>query len=362
MDVLMPNLNEAILDLSQFSDEIQKIAYEEGSSNLITDLSSFSTPEKTPDELIEKVRKKLKRISLITNLQKNGITLAQAAHRSLLALSQFKPINAEDPITSDAIEADDVIYTSTGHQFSLTNLIHYHNVRDYRGAQLGEQANSKWLLNPITNDKFDLMDVAHIQAAAQQKGIEIQHLRKSSSTPAPAPAPSVVTENVQSSQWTARRSAPYSNVYMTPGNANSDLRYNNFGLLSQAELATTITAFKLSIGLLSTLQLGVFQVEIVFPIAAVLIAANRESYSSRYSFFNSRRSTPVHTNVAIYSDCSSLFNTHLAAPATLNILHSPQFVSVHTRAAISSRWFIHNSRDEIIDDVDVSWNRSMLLG
>lgn len=112
------------------------------------------------------------------------------------------PINAEDPIMSDAIDPADRVVVSTGHQFDINTLIHWHNTRGYTGGALsavtplgGETPNSKWLRNPATNSVFSEKDVAHIQAFCAQKGIAIESLKvagqqqPAQAVPVPMPLP-----------------------------------------------------------------------------------------------------------------------------------------------------------------------------
>lgn len=73
-----------------------------------------------------------------------------------------------DPATMDEIDENDRVVVSTGHQFDINNLIHFHDARDYKGTE-GETPSSKWLLNPLTGKSFSPRDVTHIRAVAKQK-------------------------------------------------------------------------------------------------------------------------------------------------------------------------------------------------
>lgn len=99
------------------------------------------------------------------------------AYEDVLFLTEFKPINEEDPILLCEIEEDHKIVLSTGHQFDIYALIQYHNSRSYQGLTLGEQHEQRWLINPLTNQKFSLRDAHRIQAMAKNKNIEIQYLK-----------------------------------------------------------------------------------------------------------------------------------------------------------------------------------------
>jgi hypothetical protein len=166
--------------ITEFYEKLVKFSDLEEVSTLINDLNELGIDN---DELIAKCRKQLQSLTSQTTIKKDESTLAEVSHMGLLALAEFKPLNDVDPFTRDTIEDEDKVFTSSGHQFSLSSLLFWHEGRDYRGSGLGEQYNSKWLLNPITNDRFDLMDVAHIQAVALQKGIEIADLRLSGPLP-----------------------------------------------------------------------------------------------------------------------------------------------------------------------------------
>ena len=262
-------INDFVEDLYKFSDELEGTDEFDGiAPDLISDLSSFTTAEGTSTALIEKTRGQLKKLLPKTDIQKEGVSLGKTAFNGLLALAEFKPNNEVDPITQDPIESDNVVYSSSGHQFSITNLIHFHNTRDYRGTQLGEQFNSKWLINPITNARFDLMDVAHIQAVAQQKGIEIKDLRTSGAIPVEPPAwvPTdsndvVVDSNSDLTDWL--NSASENGGIELWDEANIDLSTNPLSSYSSAQLAAVFAALPASVVSLdlSSNNLGSYSVQ-----------------------------------------------------------------------------------------------------
>lgn len=139
---------------------------------------------------VELLRNKLKEITETSKnmgLKINGIVLADLTYEMLIALAETYPLNDRDPITQRSLtEKDDdddaeeeivKIAISTGQIFNLNSLIQYHNVREYRGSDLGETDQSKWLLNPINNTPFNVRDLARIQAAAQINFIPIENLK-----------------------------------------------------------------------------------------------------------------------------------------------------------------------------------------
>lgn len=165
----MPTITAAIDKLAKFSDK-------ENISKIIEGLQTLKSPNDASDSVIEDLRKGLKNFLSQRNVKKDNISLADAAYDGLLALAEFKPLNKEDLITLLEIPKEDKIFVSTGHQFSLTNLIHYHHTRDYR-SNLGETYQSKWLLNPFNNLQFDSIDIAHINTIAKERGITIENLK-----------------------------------------------------------------------------------------------------------------------------------------------------------------------------------------
>lgn len=129
--------------------------------------------QKAGDDLIAKLRRKLLSLTAAENQSSSKQNLADVAYDTLLILAEFYPLNTEEPITQldmEDIKPDDRIFVSTGHQFSLTQLIQWHNQRPYR---TGEARASKSLLNPFTNSPFSARDLAHISAMANKMRIAI---------------------------------------------------------------------------------------------------------------------------------------------------------------------------------------------
>ena len=170
-------LRESITTLDAFS-ELESIR------TLIPDLESFNLkpPEMIDESLVHSVRKKLTALLCKTEIVKEGHSLAEAAFSTLLTLAILKPLNTEDPITKDDISAEDKVYISTGHCFSISTLIAFHNGRAPRN-NLNEKSDAKWLMNPFTNNKCSTLDTQHIEAIAIKKGIIIAHLKSHCSRP-----------------------------------------------------------------------------------------------------------------------------------------------------------------------------------
>lgn len=132
------------------------------------------------NEMIDFLRKNLLGIiSCKSNngIVKNGLSLTEAAYIALLAVAEYKPINERDPILLTDIEDSAKVYISTGYQFDIETLIRWHNQRPYRGSDLKEQDEKRYLLNPITNQPFSKLDSDHIQREAKKRGIKIKYLR-----------------------------------------------------------------------------------------------------------------------------------------------------------------------------------------
>jgi hypothetical protein len=117
--------------------------------------------------LVEKLREQLK------SLAHDVIPLADTAYKALLVLAEIKPINDVDPITREAIPDEDKILVPTGHQFSLKNLIEFHNMRN----PSNEECQDKFLLNPFNKLPFPPKEAAYILKLAKKKGIEILNLK-----------------------------------------------------------------------------------------------------------------------------------------------------------------------------------------
>jgi hypothetical protein len=94
----------------------------------------------------------------------NVVQVMRMAHLVLSGINQLHPLNEEDPISLEAIPDQELLITPTGHRFSITTLVEYHNRRGYKGT-LGEQHGKKFLLNPLINTLFPWHDVPSILVA-----------------------------------------------------------------------------------------------------------------------------------------------------------------------------------------------------
>lgn len=97
--------------------------------------------------------------------------LFEAIVKSLLALAQLAPLNAECPITLDAIAKENQVVISTGHQFDINALLHWNRTRPVRENEV-----RRALINPITNLPFLQYDEDHI---TRQVGMSKQNKKLS---------------------------------------------------------------------------------------------------------------------------------------------------------------------------------------
>ncbi|WP_133137506.1 hypothetical protein [Legionella rowbothamii] len=121
------------------------------------------------DDLIAKLRRKLLPLTTEDNYSSSKQNLVDLAYDTLLILAELYPLNSVEPITlldMKDIDPSDRIFVSTGHQFSLSQLIEWHN---QRACRTGETDTSKSLLNPLTNNKFSPKDLTHVSALADKK-------------------------------------------------------------------------------------------------------------------------------------------------------------------------------------------------
>lgn len=79
----------------------------------------------------------------------------------LIQCNRSHPINQVDPITLEEVHPRDRFVSDRGERFSLISLIEFHNTRLYRGG-IGEQHNSKFVLNPLSNKPFPLNETLAI--------------------------------------------------------------------------------------------------------------------------------------------------------------------------------------------------------
>lgn len=143
----------------------------------ISDPIDYLSKLKFANLTVEMAEYARKEILKIYNNKKNSEDMYLIFY-TLLVLAQLYPINDEDSFTLEAIDPIDRVCVSTGHQFNLSTLIQYHNTRDYRGSLLSELANSKFLLNPITNSPLDLRDVINVLAKFEsENAVKIDNLK-----------------------------------------------------------------------------------------------------------------------------------------------------------------------------------------
>lgn len=172
-DYTDPTLHQLIMRLKKF----------EASADVLKTLSSLEQLEDFNGDIdkISQLRKSLQSLLLSKDNLMESPELKDVTYDILLYLARKWPLNVEDPISLLDIKENEKIVLSTGHQFNIHTLIDYHNSRLYRGSGLGEQANNKWLLNPITNLPINLLDVRHIQKIAHSLGLEIRDLKTADS-------------------------------------------------------------------------------------------------------------------------------------------------------------------------------------
>lgn len=183
-------------------EKLKPFSEQEQVPDVIGHLTELMTlPEASISSAVEHLRTQLVSLLSKVDIKKDGISLAKIAHEALLTLATFAPLNTEDFFTLDPISPEDSVFISTGHQFSLTQLIHYHNNRPVHIGE-DETVEQKWLLNPITNNKFNGEDERHILAVAAERGILVLHLK------AVAPLAAAPADN--NSLFAAAASAPTS--------------------------------------------------------------------------------------------------------------------------------------------------------
>lgn len=130
-------------------------------------------------EVILKLREQLLSIfntaEIIDNLAAH--VAKYAMHEMLLSLGKIDPINKIDPYTDEKINiCNPNIYLSSGHQVSSEMFVAHHNNREPRES-LGETSEQKWLLNPITNQKLNYIEVEHVTRRVKNNGLALHHLQ-----------------------------------------------------------------------------------------------------------------------------------------------------------------------------------------
>ena len=135
-------------------------------------MGGFSLLPEVPNEETRSVVERL-RVLLRPNLVGPNAT---GAHKLLLLLAEYSPLNVDSLTTFDRIEPEDAIFIASGQQYSLTEIVGFHYRRPYQG-ELKETPNSKWLMDPLTNEKFSSLDAAHIIEVAMFREFKIEDLK-----------------------------------------------------------------------------------------------------------------------------------------------------------------------------------------
>jgi TPR repeat protein len=168
------------LTLGQLIEQLEKLNSIIGMADailLLKDLGKSILEDNNKKEqklIVEKVRKIL--YSSLNAEENYVLNNPDLIYDVLFYLAENWPLNKKDPIFLTKIEEQNRVVLATGHQFDIFTLIKYHHSRYYRGSDLKEQADSKWLINPIINKKIHPRDVRHIQNVAESKGIKIGQL------------------------------------------------------------------------------------------------------------------------------------------------------------------------------------------
>ncbi|MBI5448507.1 MAG: hypothetical protein HY939_07290 [Gammaproteobacteria bacterium] len=107
-------------------------------------------------------------------IRKGNTSYADVAYNTLLALAEFSPLNEDDPITLESINANDRVVVSSGHQFNITALAEWVKTK-------------KEFVNPLTNLVFEPRDQITLQEAFAKHSINIttRNIAARPSQPAP---------------------------------------------------------------------------------------------------------------------------------------------------------------------------------
>lgn len=139
---LMLSITEVIEQLKRFK-ECECVTLIE----ILKGLEILKNPEKTTNNTIESLRKKLNAILASDenkNITKDDLSLSKAAYNALLAVVKIKPINDLEPISLEKIseiEDDRLIYLSTGHVYHVNLLVKWIKTK-------------KEYINPLTNMRW----------------------------------------------------------------------------------------------------------------------------------------------------------------------------------------------------------------
>ena len=114
---------------------------------------------------IEYVKKILRK-----KMTSNNPNEAWGSYKALIALAEFQPKNSVDPIMGEAINPNDRVCISTGHQLSLETIAGFHRSRNPNN-QLDRLLNGqRALLNPMAQGVFEsVWDENHVIAAFRRQ-------------------------------------------------------------------------------------------------------------------------------------------------------------------------------------------------
>ncbi len=149
-----------------------------------TTMTAVSTESDSLKEIIENFREQLLEILKQYTDRRRGLTnsfLINAVYRVLLDLAKFQPKNTEDPTTHLDIAPENCVTISSGHQFDLKALhaTHQSNTEakreqvtlaaDGRVVTVQHPPKIKSLINPITNEPFEAIDLLRILVVSRLK-------------------------------------------------------------------------------------------------------------------------------------------------------------------------------------------------
>jgi len=195
---MMATIAEGIKQLARFSEQgenISDILVDLGTHDCVQKGESVPISKRMQQTMLDELRGQLKSIASDSDnddIQVDELSLSKVAYYTLLTLAEFRPKNTEDPIMLVEIAPEKAVFISTGQQFDIHTLIQAHNTREPTVAE-GEDAQNKWLRDPLTNIKFSPIDDAHIREVAAEKNIvvipEPEEIQPAGRASPPAAAP-----------------------------------------------------------------------------------------------------------------------------------------------------------------------------
>ena len=138
---------------------------QEGQELICDDAVATIYAQKELDDLeVERLRKKA-----LVILENDLYNSAQdSIYQFLLALTELRPINLEDPVTLERIPSEKVVYVSTGHQFNIDSMAQCYKHSDFK--------------NLLANKLFSIRDQEHIKNIAKSKNIKLNKPPKQQNT------------------------------------------------------------------------------------------------------------------------------------------------------------------------------------